>query len=729
MEKTKRSKNELIEKADIAISELVYDKVHLMKAYNYYAGIRDRMQFRHLEENYGIGSPASVTFTPLIRKHIDALVGEFLTLPIQPKISCKDSKTMSDIFREKQLAISKGIMDVIKPKLQNLIYSVIKGNGENKIDDAQFAKELKDVEDWVDNNFISNYEMAAQNVVDYCLQARHLDFKNKLKQLLLDLFIAGETYYIVEPTSANTNINLKILNPLNTFPDKNVNSPYIKDSYRIVYREYLSKAEILVKYGSELSSEDIESLEGGKLDYSRDNVMLMNAVNTRIGCFDTDGLEAGIDVAPIPYSQTSRRVDLYVVYETYWIDYKFENKQRIETVHHVTRIGSDLHIVWDEVNTQRSIDNPNECSLPINGLHYMSRTGSPYSLVLATADLQDKYDIMQFYKNSIIANSGTAGDWVDLAFIPTFLGQETESRLAKWLAYKKSGIALLDSSQEGQQMNTTFSGYDDTVKLQAIQAVDLVIQDIENTATSITGVFRERLGGIQARDAVSNVEMGMQQSYIITKQYYQAMDLLVREMLLDCLNTAKIVFKNGLSGTLILGQNQKQIFTALPEYFTMSDQDIHIADSQEIIKERETIKQLTIELTKGGMADPDILIAVSTSTSLTEMKLAVAKSIKNKKEENNQLQQLSQQSQQAQQQLKELQAAFEKAQAKIESLNEAKLQIDREKIQKNYETDMFKIKTTKEFNEEKIAQEKRRVDVEALQLIDNNPNNDEVRND
>ena len=729
MEKTKRSKNELIEKADIAISELVYDKVHLMKAYNYYAGIRDKMQFRHLEENYGIGSPASVTFTPLIRKHIDALVGEFLTLPIQPKISCKDSKTMSNIFREKQLAISKGIMDVIKPKLQNLIYSLLKGNGQDKIDDAQFAKELKDVEDWIDNNFISNYEMAAQNVVDYCLQARHIDFKNKLKQLLLDLFIAGETYYIVEPTSANSNINLKILNPLNTFPDKNVNSPYIKDSYRIVYREYLSKAEILVKYGSELSSEDIESLEGGKLDYSRDNVMLMNAMNTRIGCFDTDGLEAGIDVAPIPYNQTSRRVDLYVVYETYWIDYKFENKQRIETVHHVTRIGSDLHIVWDEVNTQRSIDNPNECSLPINGLHYMSRTGSPYSLVLATADLQDKYDIMQFYKNSIIANSGTAGDWVDLAFIPTFLGQETESRLAKWLAYKKSGIALLDSSQEGQQMNTTFSGYDDTVKLQAIQAVDLVIQDIENTATSITGVFRERLGGIQARDAVSNVEMGMQQSYIITKQYYQAMDLLVREMLLDCLNMSKIVFKNGLSGTLILGQNQKQIFTALPEYFTITDYDIHIADSQEIIKERETIKQLTMELTKGGMVDPDILIAVSTSTSLTEMKLAVAKSIKNKKEENNQLQQLNQQSQQAQQQLKELQAAFEKAQAKIESLNEAKLQIDREKIQKNYETDMFKIKTAKEFNEQKIEQEKRRVDVEALQLIDNNPNNDEVRND
>ena len=42
---------------------------------------------------------------------------------------------------------------------------------------------------------------------------------------------------------------------------------------------------------------------------------------------------------------------------------------------------------------------------------------------------------------------------------------------------------------------------------------------------------------------------------------------------------------------------------------------------------------------------------------------------------------------------------------------------------------MFKIKTTKEFNEEKIAQEKRRVDLEALQLIDTNQNNDEIKND
>jgi hypothetical protein len=62
-----------------------------------------------LEENYGIGQPTSVEFIPLIKKHIDALVGEYLDLPILPKVSCKDEETINNIFREKQLLISTEI--------------------------------------------------------------------------------------------------------------------------------------------------------------------------------------------------------------------------------------------------------------------------------------------------------------------------------------------------------------------------------------------------------------------------------------------------------------------------------------------------------------------------------------------------------------------------------------------------------------------------------------------
>ena len=63
------SREELVNKTDNAISELVYDKTTLQKAYNYYNCKRDKEQFKYLEENYGIGQPTSVEFIPLIRKN------------------------------------------------------------------------------------------------------------------------------------------------------------------------------------------------------------------------------------------------------------------------------------------------------------------------------------------------------------------------------------------------------------------------------------------------------------------------------------------------------------------------------------------------------------------------------------------------------------------------------------------------------------------------------------
>ena len=116
------TKDELIEKTDKAISELVYPKYELQKAYNYYNGVRDADQFRYLEEVYGTNTPTTLHFTPLIKKHIDALIGEYLGTPIIPKISCKDSNTISNIDRERQLKIASELHNYLK---QNLKKSVL----------------------------------------------------------------------------------------------------------------------------------------------------------------------------------------------------------------------------------------------------------------------------------------------------------------------------------------------------------------------------------------------------------------------------------------------------------------------------------------------------------------------------------------------------------------------------------------------------------------------------
>jgi hypothetical protein len=71
-------------------------------------------------------------------------------------------------------------------------------------------------------------------------------------------------------------------------------------------------------------------------------------------------------------------------------------------------------------------------------------------LVTACIPLQDKYDILHFYRDNLIASSGTSGDFVDVSVLPSFLGHDLAERLQKFIAYKKSGIAPIDSSQEGR---------------------------------------------------------------------------------------------------------------------------------------------------------------------------------------------------------------------------------------------------------------------------------------
>ena len=727
MEKNSKEKQYIIDNIDRAINELVYEKTQIIKAYNYYHGKRDPEQFRHLEEHYGIGTPTSIEFIPLARNHIDVLIGEYLSTPVKPRISCKDNKTLSAINKEKQNKIHQEIVGELKKHLTNSI------NGEN-VSDVEIEQRLKDIYDDLSLNYVSEYEISSQFIVNWLMQNESFDFANKRKMLLLDLLISGTAYYKEVPSPSKTSINLKILNPINTFIDRNQESPYLKKSPRAVSREYLTKDQILARYGEYLTNDDLDTLETIS-DYTVDGATTtyLRTYDSITGNTTSDGILGGFEITPLlPYERnTSKYFRMFPVYEVEWLKTEKEDNHFITNRYEGVRIGTKIYITLGKnKDVSRSIEDPYNCDLSINGLFFSDRNGEPFSLVLKTANLQDKNDILYFFRDNIIAESGTSGDWIDMPFIPKFLGTDEAERLLKWKAYKKGGMALLDSSQEGISMaNTTFSGYDDTLKLQAIQAFDLAIQRNEDTCSKITGVFRERLGSIEQKDAVTNVQLGVRQSALVTKQWYQVMDLLTREILLDALNLTKVVFKSGITGMLVLGDNLNKIFTSSPKYYTLTDHDIHIADSSETIQEQETIKQLGMELTKGNLVDPGILIDIITSKSLTSMKQDVKASLSKKKKENDQLNQLSQQLKQMEQQLKQTEQAAQQMQQKISSLNEEKLQLEKDRLQFETKLEWYVANNDSQYKNSKLELDKKRMDLEALQLVDINKKNDEIRNE
>lgn len=722
------TKEELIEKTDKAIAELVYSKYDLQKAYNYYNGIRDADQFRYLEEVYGANTPTALHFTPLIKKHIDALIGEYLGTPIIPKIFCKDSETINNIDREKQLKIAQELHSYLQSHLKNSILNFV--NGKN-INDGLVEQQLKRIVEDINNTFTSEYEIAAQNVIEYIMQSRETDIMTVLRDLLLDLLITGYAFYRVEHTVGNNNIKIRALSPLNTFIDRNFESPYIKNSYRVVVRNWMTKSQILNKYGKEMTATDRKLLDD-KWGSVYDTSMYYVKMREHSGIPCTDGLQAGTEVTPgYPDSTSGTMQELIPVYEVEWLETdKDFIMQRYETI----RIGEEIYILRGKNDkVMRSKSNPSYCSLSVNGIYFLNRGTKPYSMVLACAHLQDQYDLLNFYRDNLIANSGTVGDWIDLTLIPAELGAELPERLIKWQAYKKQGMGLLDSSQEGRlaagqaPLNTIFNGFDNTVKEQAIKAIQVAIDSIEQTTSSITGVFRERLNGIEQRDAVNNIKQGVNNSYIITKQYYHQMDLIVNEMLLDCLNEAKVVYKNGLTGTIILGDKYQRIFTAMPEYFTLTDHDIRIITSSDIVKDLEQIKAIIPEFVKSGGLPPDIIIEAITCKSIPDLKQKIKRAMQIQKDENNQLQQLTQQVEELQNQLKQTSGELEKAQQQVEKLNQAKLQLEQQEIQMKYQLEWFNAHTDRQYKEDMATDAKRRTTAEIMQQYDGNPHNDKIR--
>ena len=373
---------ELIDKTNETISELVYDKVRLQKAYNYYNGKRDKEQFRYLEENFGIGSPTSVEFTPLLKKHVDALVGEFLGTPIIPKISCKDASTISNMNREKQLEITTQIIGFLKQHLNN---SLLKFINKQDVTDIAIKQQIDKIVDNIDQTFISQYEIAAQNILQYIMQSRETDFITKLRQLFIDLLVTGYCFFRVKPSFSGTNIDIEVLNPLNTFVDRNPETPYVRNSYRVVVRQWLTKSQIIAKYGKELSKQDLKDLKDNWTDSDQSYYGRSYTDEITIDEDQEDSDEE--EMIPGYPENDTHKFNLIPVYDVEWLD---TDKDFVMQRYNTIRIGEEYYILRGiDKNVIRSQDNPNFCGLSVNGVYFLNRSRQPYSLILKCAHLQD----------------------------------------------------------------------------------------------------------------------------------------------------------------------------------------------------------------------------------------------------------------------------------------------------------------------------------------------------
>lgn len=732
---SEKNKKDIIKKyAKQIINDLVKPKKDLVKLYNYYYGYRDAEQFQYLSDNYGFGTPSVVEFTPLVKKHIDGLVNEYMSVPTQKIIGCKDKDTLSIIHNDLKERIDLKLKEFYQNDIYSLTRAIVSGKSINPL----MEKKIEDIINKEKSSYSSEYEIAASKVLDRVFTLDKYELKQHIRNMMLDFLISGQFFYRVKPSLSESDFEIEDLSPLQVFPEYGYTATQKNQDTKVVVVKYLTRQAILQKYGHHLNSEDIDRLKSS-IDnlHNKKNYSIWSNTSLPSGYLSYRDLQyhyvvPGFSKNTWDNTGTVNAGLLYPVFEVEWLspNKQEDGKYRIDRYEAIF-IGNDICIPLGVNDTViRSTDDPLNCSLSVKSYYFQSKGFEPYSLMKTTMNLQDKYDIMLFWRDNIVAMSGSVGMQVNLNHIPTFLDEEDlTQRVIKWLALKKQGIAITNPSQDGNTFNDNTSNqtFDHSLRLNAIQAIQLVIAQIEETCSSVTGMFRERLNGITQHDAVSNVKVGVNNSFIITKHFYDQMDSALNNLLTDVLNTAKVVYKEGINGVLTLGEYYNEIFTSLPSNFSTVDFYVTIESTSDIIRQIEQIKELAMQLVATGRADETILLEVLTSKSLTQMKDKVEKALAKKKEENNELQQLAQANNQLQDQLKQLETALAEAGRKIQEFENKQLNIAERKLELDHQFRKDELRMRQEQFRQTMEKKEKQLEIELLEIRDRTGKNNKIK--
>jgi len=618
-------------------------------------------------------------------------------------------------------------------------------------------------------SFQSSLEIGAQHVLDELLQSPDLRLKEKFTELLERLLVEATPLYRVVPRQSGHMPTYEVVPPEELHFSLPPGERTLNNTTRIVRRRLLPRQQVLTQYGYLLTKDERDIITGGSdkhpnvawdtitlgeeryLDYFNTGQQRPSVAAPSTGEYanwqhsatkrDRDylGVEAGdlIEVYHVEWIATNRiQLDDEDPPEGYsndntWhaadfdpvgssielpeADQKKNAKNQVrfrEDRYEGVRIGSSMYCALGRSrNVVRSMDDPWRASLSYRGhLH-------DFSLVGKTKDIQDSSDILHYQAENLVASSGVKGSKVDMALIPAWLDPSSPAkRLQKHRAYRKQGMDLGDSSQEGAQSSkgSTFAGdFDESLDGNSLRAIREQIAYLDEVAGSITGVNRQMLGAITDQDLVGNTDAARVQSTLITKPLFQIVNTLIQQSLTDLLNACRLTYQEGRRGILTMGEVGKLAFTLHPR-FALADYRVYVADGQEEAKQLQEFKGLAKEFIAAQLLQPEDLLDLVTATSLTDTKRHLKESAANVR---------ASQQKQLQQQVEELTKQLQSAQQQLAGVDQQKqqqlqgeLQLKQQELQIMQQDSLNK----KSFDDQKIELDKDRVALERDQIAFSN---------
>lgn len=672
--------------------------------YNLYNSIYDEKDLLYVTNPFKQkdGFPATAQDYNIIKPKVDLLLGEETKRPFNFRVVRTSDDATSEVQETAKQMLTDYIMATVMSKLgpeEAQRYQEALQSGEIMPPEAiqkYLSKDYKDIA-----------ETTAQHTLNYLknkLNVTHEFFKG-----WKDALIAGEEVYYVG--IINGNPYLERVNPLFFSYDQQADLEFIHDADWCCRKMIMSATQIYDRFYDKMSEKQLNQLlemiedtgRGGINPEVRKTSLDYPHIKTHtIGGFTTNPFDDVDDINVWHCCWKSFKKIGFVTYtdpetgmpDELQVDESYKvtgNELNVEwtwiiEVWEGYRVGEDLYIGIQPLDYQHvSADNPNSQKLPYTGVVYNNTNSRPRSLVSMMKPLQYMYIVLWYRLELAMARDKGKIPVVDVTQIPKDMGIDVN----KWMHYLSAlGIMFINPYEEGwdipgreggkpSQFNQ-FTALDLTMAPVIDQYINLMAK-IEDMASEITGVSKQREGTISSNEFVGNVERSVIQSAHITEPWFWVHNQVKKEVLTMLLDTSKEAWKGNKRCLHYILDDATRAFLTLSDQFFYEDMDVFLDDSTKNQQQIEALRNLMQPAMQNGASLLDIAEIITMDN---------VNMIKNRLEEIEQKRMQQQQAMEEAQAQREQQAIQMQNEIKEEELmiKEAEMDLKKYEIDQNNQT-------------------------------------------
>ena len=596
-------------------NEKVKDHENYLIAEGYF----DTKQFEYVTDMYGITAPARLVNYPIIMPKLDLLVGELISQPLSFTVYVTNR---SAIRRKNEKKIQVAAEFILRP-LRREIEKVTKV----EFQDEDIGMELpEDVKAFQEYKFRDAMEDQVHIGLDYLIQK--YDLKNVFKRGFYDMGITSKEFYRViikngDPYPERIDTRTMIYDP-------DSEKETLQDSLYAGVDNYYTVNEIIDRFGHILTKKDVDYLEELMTQesawYQDNNVPFSSYIYTQ----DTSLKVRVVDlqwrsIRMMKFKESPNKFDPEVpYYKMLPDDYKEKKGEKIVEVWEAIKVGHEKLIKFGpKPNQYRFEENYAEGKLDFFGVIKTNINGRTLSIVDALKNIQILYNVVMYHIELCMARAGGKSIVYDVAQKPK------KTPLADVLYHaKNSGLILINSKQEGQQISTfnQFQQIDFTLSNSVQQLINLKMM-LEDTAEKLTGISASRSGIQKSGDLVGVTERNVLQSTTITAPMFELHYKIVGDVLQDMANKMRMCWANEGRMANVFGDMGMQSFK-IDKAISREEYGLFVKNNSREVQEKSIMLQLIERYSSTGAIEPLAAIQAVRGDSATEVEAILTGALK-----------------------------------------------------------------------------------------------------